>query len=92
MRVLPTDPSNLITVISQITSFMTYVVLKLYGRSIFRVLILTILYGKRMNKALESRKQEKHAIPVVSKIRRTITEEVIQVGGMKVAVHGQQPS
>jgi hypothetical protein len=45
-----------------------------------------------MNKAFESRKQEKHAIPVVSKIRRTITGEVIQVGGIKVAVHNQQPS
>jgi len=92
MRVLPSDPSNIITVISRITSFMTYFVLTLYGRSIFCVLILTILYGKPMNKALESRKQEKHAIHVVSKIRRTITEEVIQVGGMKVAVHDQQPS
>jgi len=71
---------------------MMYVVLTLYGRSTFCVLILTILYGKRINKAVEARKQEKHAISVVSKIRRTITEEVIQVGGMKVSVHNQQPS
>lgn len=71
---------------------MVYVILTLYSRSTFCVLILTILYGKRMNKALESRKQERHAIFVVSKIRRTITEEVIQVGGLKVAVHEQQPS
>jgi len=92
MRVLPSDLANLITIISQITISMSYVVLTLYGRSIFCFLILTILYRKHMNKALESRKQEKHAIPVVSKIRRTITEEVIQVCGMKVAVHDQQPS
>jgi len=71
---------------------MVYVVLTLYGRSKSCVLISTILYGKRINKAVEARKQEKLDISVVSKIRRTITEEVIQVGGMKVAVHNQQPS
>ena len=87
MRVLPSDPSNLNTVMSQITSLMVYVALALYGRSTFCVLILTILYGKCINKAVEARKQEKLAISVVSKIHRTITEEVIQVGGMKGAVH-----
>jgi hypothetical protein len=49
-----------------------------------------ILYRKRINKALKSGKQEEHAIRMVFKIRMTITETAIQVGGTVVVIVGRE--